>query len=90
MIYTDYGYLILYDPLDLNAIVLNVSNNYYIDADEERDFFIDKNYSIHIIDRSWTDGDQDPHRNQTVDYLGSQKRTISILKNGEIIITGNK
>jgi hypothetical protein len=88
--YTEYGYLILYDPLAMNAIVLNVSNFYYIDADEERDFFIDKNNNIHLIDRSWTDGDEDANGNQTAEYLGAHKRIISIFKNGEIKIIDNK
>jgi len=90
MLYDDFGYLILYNSLTMNAVVINVANDYYIDAVEERDFFIDKNYIIHLIDRSWTDGDEDSQGNQTDGYLGSQKRTIKILKNGEIKVINNE
>lgn len=90
MNYSDFGYIILFDPITFNATVLNVSNSFYIDSDWQRFFFIDKNYAIHLIDQNWTDGDEDSHGNQTTEYLGSKKRTIVILNNGEIKISDNK
>jgi hypothetical protein len=90
MLYDDFGYLILYDPLTQNAIVLNVANSYYIDSLSERDFFIDKNYTIHLMDRGWTDGDEDSHGNPTTAYIGATRSKISILKDGELKVVNNK
>jgi hypothetical protein len=89
MVFNNFGYLILYDPITMNAIVIDIANDYYIDSEESRDFYIDKHYTIHLMDRGWTDG-EDSHGNQTAEYLGAIKRTISILKNGEIKIADNK
>lgn len=87
--YDNFGYLILYDSITMNAIVINIAYDYYLDSEENRDFYLDKHYTIHLLNRGWTDG-EDSHGNQTAEYLGAIKRTISILKNGEIKIADNK
>jgi len=86
MQYLYFGYLILFDPVTSKALVLNVYNQYYIDAVNIRDFYIDKNSIIHLKDSGYTDG-EDAHGKQTTEYLGATKRTVRILKDGRIKIT---
>jgi hypothetical protein len=89
MEYLYFGYLILYDPMTSKVLVLNVYNQYYIDAVHVRDFYVDKNSIIHLKDSGYTDG-EDAHGKQTTEYLGAIKRTIRILKDGSIRISVNK
>jgi hypothetical protein len=84
MYYDYFGYIILYDSITKNAIVLNVCNSYYIDAVEARSFYVDKNGIIHLDDRTWTDSGEDSKGNVGSEYLGSTKREIYILQDGEI------
>lgn len=86
MSYNYFGYIILYDKKTTTAIVLDVCHNYYIDADEFRNFYIDKDRVIHITDSSYTDGD---NKNE-VSEGNVIKRTVSILKNGEIKVKTEK
>jgi len=84
--YNYFGYIILYDKKTTEAIVLDVCHNYYIDADEFRDFYIDKSGVIHLTDSSYTDGDNENGMNRGNVII----RTVSILKNGEIKVKTEK
>lgn len=85
-VYQEYGYLILYEPRTTFAIVIDIYHVNYIDAVNDRKFYIDKNYTINLIDTGFTDGDEASNGEQTISTTPGKKRTITILNNGEISI----
>jgi hypothetical protein len=86
-IYQKYGYLILYEPKTRHAVVINIYHFYYVDSVHERTFYIDKNYNIHILDQSWTDGDEGSDGKIPAVPNFEKRRTITITANAEIEIT---
>ncbi len=81
MHYTCFGYIILYDQLTKETIALNVYHDYYIDSGHTRNFYIDKNRTIHLIDDGYSDGDE---------VVNLQNRTLLIFKSGELKISSSQ
>jgi hypothetical protein len=75
--YTSYGYLILYNQEQLEATILFIYYDYFIESPTRMIFYIDKDYNIFINTISYSEGED------KVDvFLACEK--INISDNGEI------
>lgn len=54
---SSYGNLIVYNPKTKYATVLTVYYSFYIDAQQQRCFYIDKDYTIYLADVSYSEGE---------------------------------
>jgi hypothetical protein len=53
-----YGNLIVYNPKDQSAQVLTIYYSFYIDSQQERYFYIDKDYTIYMAEESVSEGEE--------------------------------
>lgn len=63
-----YGNLIVYNPKTQKATVLTVYYSFYIDSQQERNFYIDTDYTIYLADASYSEGEDDADFNQGAVY----------------------
>ena len=53
-----YGNLIVYNPKDQSAQVLTIYYSFYIDSQQDRYFYIDKDYTIYMAEESVSEGEE--------------------------------
>jgi hypothetical protein len=78
------GYLIFYDPKTHKAKTVAVSFSTFRESDHDRLFYIDKSYTIHLVELMY-DEDDDP-KGPIQSHIGS-KYLIKLSRSGDIVIT---
>jgi hypothetical protein len=81
------GFLICYDPITKHAHIINIQNAYFIDSAIDLDFFIDKDYKIHLTETGMTDGVAEDGENIIMENYFIMKYLIEIEKNGNFQVT---